>query len=139
MTSLSLRPDVPDDPEPRRGPGRGPLVLLTLLLVAGLGGLGLFAWRGRQRTISLEQQVANLNTRAAQAEATAQKAMERAVAAETAARAAAEGRQVAEVRTADALKQEEAAQQEATTANEAAARAQAEAQRIRAQAEAEVN
>ncbi len=136
MTSLSLRSDERN--EPARGPGAGLLILL-LLLLAGVAGLGFLAYRGRQRTISLERQVANLDARTVQAEAAARQAMERAAAAETAARAAAEGRQTAEAKTADAVKEAEAAHQEASTANEAAARAQAEAQRIRAQAEAEVN
>jgi len=143
MTSLSLQSDEPAE-RPRRT-GRAVILFLLLLLLC-VSALGFLAYRSEQRTRAMEQQVALLSARTAQAEALARQAMDRAATADTAARAAAEGRQVAEAQTASArqetasARQEaDTARQEATSAKETAARAQAEAERIRKAAEAEVN
>ncbi|SRR5713101_244306 len=136
MTSLSLKSDEPVE-RPRRT-GRAVVLFLVLLLLC-VSALGFLAYRSEQRTRAMEQQVADLSARTAQAETLARQAMDRATTAETAARAAAEGRQVAEAQTANARQEADSARQEASTAKETAARAQAEADRIRKAAEAEVN
>jgi outer membrane protein OmpA-like peptidoglycan-associated protein len=143
MTSLSLRSDEPREPERRGGRATGVLVALLVLLLAGLGLLGYWAVR-RER--AFERQMADLTVKVEESSALARQALERAAAAETASRAAAEGRQAAEAQTATAKEETASARQEAdtarqdaTSARETAARAQAEADKIRKQAEAEVN
>jgi len=142
MPGLSLRDDPPASPRGRSGI----VVLLLILLLVAVGGLGVGGYRVFERMKSVEQQVALLSARSAEATARAGQALDRAVAAEAAARAAAEGRQAAEVETAGARQeaetarqQTETARQEATTARETAVRAQAEAEEIRKKARAEVD
>jgi outer membrane protein OmpA-like peptidoglycan-associated protein len=133
---LSLQSD--ETSEPARGPGKGLVVLVVILLLC-VAGLGFLGYQILQRTSAVERQVASLSGKTDESSALARQAMERAVAAEAAARAAAEGRQLAEAQTADARQQADAARQEASGARETAARAEAEADRIRKKAEAEVN
>jgi outer membrane protein OmpA-like peptidoglycan-associated protein len=140
---LSLQSD--ETSEPARGPGKG-LVVLVVILLLSVAGLGFLAYQMRQRTSAVERQLASVSGKTDESTALARQAMERAVAAEAAARAAAEGRQVAEAQTADARQeadtarqQADTARQEASTARETAARAEAEAAGIRRKAEAEVN
>jgi outer membrane protein OmpA-like peptidoglycan-associated protein len=139
---LSLQSD--ETSEPARGPGKG-LVVLVILLLLCVAGLGFLAYQMWERTSAVERQLASVSGKTDESTALARQAMERAGAAEAAARAAAEGRQVAEAQTADArqqadtaLQQADTARQEASTAREAAARAEAEAAGIRRKAEAEV-
>jgi outer membrane protein OmpA-like peptidoglycan-associated protein len=141
-TSLSLQDE---SREPARTGGRA-VTLLVLLLLLLIAGSGLFGYRVFEHMRAVEAQVAALSTKADESAAQARQALDRATAAEAAARAAAEGRQVAEAQSADAQQKADAARQEAdtakqdaSTARETAAKAQAEADRIRKQAEAEVN
>jgi outer membrane protein OmpA-like peptidoglycan-associated protein len=150
MTSLSLQSG--ETPRPPRGPGKGVLALVAILILL-LAGLGLLAYRVLQRAEAVEARVSSLSAKTDEATALTRQAMERAVAAEAAARTAAEGRQaaeaekqVAEAQTEGARQDAQAARKEAASASETAARAsetaaraQAEADRIRKKAEAEVN
>lgn len=141
-TSLSLQSDDPTPPP--RGRGAGIIVLLVLLLVV-LAGVGFLGYQVRQKADAVEAQLARLSARADEAESLSRQAMERATAAEASARAAAEGRQAAEAETtrahdeaAVARSEADEAQKEAAGEREKATRAQAAADRIRAQAEAEL-
>jgi outer membrane protein OmpA-like peptidoglycan-associated protein len=136
MTSLSLQSG--ETTRPPRGPGKGVIALVVLLILL-LAGLGLFAYRVLQRAEAVEAQISSLSVKTDEATALTRQAMERAVAAEAAARAAAEGRQAAEAQTAGALQEADVARKDASSALEKAALAQAEADRIRKKAEAEVN
>jgi outer membrane protein OmpA-like peptidoglycan-associated protein len=142
--SLSLEPDEPTHPP--GGHSTGVVVLLVLLLVVVLVGLGFLGYQVRQRADAVEQQLARLSARTDEAAALSRQAMERADAAEASARTAAEGRQSAEAETTRAHEEAEAARSETEAARQAAAgerekavRAQAEADRIRKEAEAELN
>jgi outer membrane protein OmpA-like peptidoglycan-associated protein len=144
MSSRGLSLQSDETSEPARGPGKG-LVVLVILLLLCVAGLGFLAYHMWERTSAVERQLASVSGKTDESTALARQAMERAGAAEAAARAAAEGRQVAEAQTADArqqadtaLQQADTARQEASTAREAAARAEAEAAGIRRKAEAEV-
>ena len=53
-TSLDLNSD--DTREPRRGPGRGGLAVLVVLLALALGGLGFVQYRTLQQLTAAEQQ-----------------------------------------------------------------------------------
>jgi outer membrane protein OmpA-like peptidoglycan-associated protein len=141
-STLALNSDEANDPP--RSTGRGLVIVLVVLLLAGVGVLGYVAYTLRQRSAALEQQVAALARKTEESAALSRQGTDRAIAAETAARAAAEGRQLAEQETttaredAGAARQEAStARQEATTARETAARAEAEADRIRKKAEAD--
>ena len=136
MTSLSLQSD--ETARPPRGPGKGVIALVVLVILL-LAGLGLLAYRVQQRAAAVEAQISSLSAKTDEAVALTRQAMERAVAAEAAARAAAEGRQAAEAQTEGARQEADVARKEAASASETAARAQAEADRIRKKAEAEVN
>jgi outer membrane protein OmpA-like peptidoglycan-associated protein len=140
--SLTLQSDEPTEP-PR---GRRPGVLVFVVLVLVLAGVGFLAYQIRQRADAVQRQLARLSARTDEVEALSRQAMERTIAAEASARAAAEGRQVAEAATARALEETEAARseteaarKEAAGARESAARAQAAEDRIRKQAEADLN
>jgi len=118
-------------------------VLLFLVLLGGLGYLGREALRKLE---AIEQKLAVVSAKADQAAALSRQAIERAGTAEASAGTAAAGRQQAEEQAtlarqeAGTARQEtETARREAGSALEAAARAQVEADRIRKQAEAEVN
>jgi outer membrane protein OmpA-like peptidoglycan-associated protein len=137
MSSRGLSLQSDETSEPARGPGKG-LVVLVILLLLSVAGLGFLAYQMWQRTSAVERQLASVSGKTDESTALARQAMERAVAAEAAARAAAEGRQVAEAQTADARQEADTARQEASTARETAARAEAEAAGIRRKAEAEV-
>ena len=151
LTSLSLESQEPREPrESGRSTRGGFVVLLFLVLLGGLGYLGREALRKLE---AIEQKLAVVSAKADQAAALSRQAIERAGAAETSAGTAASGRQQAEEQAtlaredagtarqeAGAARQEtETARREAGSALEAAARAQVEADRIRKQAEAEVN
>jgi outer membrane protein OmpA-like peptidoglycan-associated protein len=141
LTTLSLQSQEPR--EPSRSTRSGFVVLFLVVLLAGLGFLGREALR---RMNAVERQLASLSARTDEAAALSRQALERAGAAEASAGAAAAGRQLAEEQTTLAREEAGAARQEAATARretgsalETAARAQVEADRIRKQAEAEVN
>src|SRR5262249_44772845 len=93
MTSLSLRPDEPNEPARRAGRGVIAIPALLLVLVAGRAMVGYWML---QRMRAAERQVADLSQKADEAMAVARQATERAAAAESSARKAAEGRQAAE-------------------------------------------
>ncbi|HEY7410731.1 MAG TPA: OmpA family protein [Vicinamibacteria bacterium] len=131
-----LGPDADEAPERIRS--RPGFAALLGLLMALVGGLGYLAYTTHQRTVAMEQRLAELTRQMEQSAAMARQGAERAVAAEVAARQAAEGRQQAEAQTTTAQADAAVARQEATTAQETAARAQAEAAAIRKRAEAEV-
>lgn len=147
LTSLSLQPDEAggaDERPPERAGRQGVLTVLLLLLIAV--GFGAGGYEILRRMEALEQQVASLSARTAEAAALSRQAADQAAASETAARRAAEARQAAETQTAEARQdadasraQADAARQQADSAREAAARAQAEAQEIRNKAQAEIN
>jgi len=144
MSSRGLSLQSDETSEPARGPGKGLVVLVVILLLC-VAGLGFLAYQMWERTSAVERQLASVSGKTDESTALARQAMERAAAAEAAARAAAEGRQVAEAQTADARQQADAARQEAdtarqeaSTARQTAARAEAEAAGIRRKAEAEV-
>lgn len=134
-----------DEPlEPKRGRGRRFAAWAVLILL--LAGLGFVGYRALLRATASEAEVAALSAKLDETTALARQATERAVAAEAVARAASEGRLQAEAQSFDAHQQVDAARQdldvarqEATSARDAAAAAQVEADRIRKQAEAEVN
>jgi outer membrane protein OmpA-like peptidoglycan-associated protein len=131
-----------DDPRPARKTGRGRAIALGALLVwlvASVAALGVIAYKGRQRAVDADRQLASLSLKAEEAAALARHALERANAAESSAQAAAEGRLRAEQETAGARQEADVARQEATTARESAARAAAEAEQVRKRAEADVN
>jgi outer membrane protein OmpA-like peptidoglycan-associated protein len=141
MTTLSLDSQEPKQPSRRT---RGSFVLLFFLVL--LGGVGYLTREALRKLEAIEQQLATLSARTDQATALSRHAIERASAAEASAGAAAVGRQQAEEQTTLAREEAGAARQETETARretgsalEAAARAQVEADRIRKQAEAEVN
>jgi outer membrane protein OmpA-like peptidoglycan-associated protein len=126
------------DEAPERIRSRPGFAALLGLLMALVGGLGYLAYTTHQRTVAMEQRLAELTRQMEQSAAMARQGAERAVAAEVAARQAAEGRQQAEAQTTTAQADAAVARQEATTAQETAARAQAEAAAIRKRAEAEL-
>jgi len=148
LTTLSLDSQEPRQPSRRT---RGSFVLLFFLVL--LGGVGYLVREALRKMEAIEQQLATLSARTDQATALSRQAIERASAAEASAGAAAVGRQQAEEQTTLAREETGAARQEAGAARqeaetarretgsalEAAARAQVEADRIRKQAEAEVN
>jgi outer membrane protein OmpA-like peptidoglycan-associated protein len=141
LTTLSLDSQEPRQPSRRT---RGSFVLLFFLVL--LGGVGYLVREALRKMEAIEQQLATLSARTDQATALSRQAIERASAAEASAGAAAVGRQQAEEQTTLAREEAGTARQEAETARretgsalEAAARAQVEADRIRKQAEAEVN
>jgi outer membrane protein OmpA-like peptidoglycan-associated protein len=118
-------------------------VAILVVLLVGVGFLGREALR---RMDAVERQLASLSARTDEAAALSRQAMERAGAAEASAGAAAAGRQLAEEQTTLAREEAGAAHEEAGAARrqaasalETAAQAQVEADRIRKQAEAEVN
>jgi len=142
-STLSLQSEEPR--EPPRG-ARKALVVLVALLVVLLAGLGFLGYDIRRRTDAIERELGSLSARTDQAAALSRQAMDRAVAAEASAGAAAQGRQLAEEQQQAAEEQKTLARQEADSARrqtasalEVAAEAQVEADRIRKQAEAEVN
>jgi outer membrane protein OmpA-like peptidoglycan-associated protein len=142
-TNLSLQSD--DPPEPPRG-GRTSFVALLLLAVVLLAGLGFLGYEMRRRAEAVERQLVSLSAKVDEASTLSRQASERATAAEESARTAAEGRLVAESQTAQARAEADAARQETDAAHketrgalETAARAQAEADRVQKQAEAEVD
>ena len=143
LTALSIQEQEPRPPSRTRS---GLIVLLVLLIVALLAALGFFGREALRRMDAIERQLASLSTRTDEAAALSRQALERAGAAEASAGAAAAGRQQAEEQTTLAREEAGAAQKAAATARletgsalEAAAHAQVEADRIRKQAEAEVN
>jgi outer membrane protein OmpA-like peptidoglycan-associated protein len=89
--------------------------------------------------LRLEWQVAELTKESRTATMQSVQAVQRALQAEAAARDAAEGRRQAETTSATAQQEAEAARSEATTARDQAALAQAEAERVRKQADAELD
>ena len=135
-TTLSLQSEEPR--EPPRG-ARTPLVVLVAILVALLAGLGFLGYEIRRRTDAIERELGSLSAKTDQAAALSRQAMDRAVAAEASAGAAAQGRQLAEGQTTLAREEADSARRQTASALEAAAEAQVEADRIRKQAEAEVN
>jgi len=136
LTALSIQSQ-----EPRQSsrPRTSLIVLLVLLLVALLGGLGFFGREALRRMDAVERQLASLSARTDEAAALSRQATERAAAAEASAGVAAAGRQLAEAETTLAREEAGAARRQATSAIDVAAQAQVEADRIRKQAEAEVN
>ena len=136
MTGLSIQSSE-TGPPPARPRGRGAAVLIAILVLC-LAGLGFFAYRLRQRSNVLEQQLATAAAAAQESAVQARQAAEKAAAAEYSARTAAEGRQVAEGQATEARQQAEVAQQEKAAAVQTAEQAQAEAERVRKRAEAEV-
>jgi outer membrane protein OmpA-like peptidoglycan-associated protein len=125
---------------------RTPFIVLLVVLAVLFAGVGFLGYRILERLETVDRQVADLAAQADEAEARAEdagalsrQAIDRADDAETVARTAAEGRLIAESVTADAVEEADAARDEAASALEKAARAEAEADRIRKQAEAEVN
>jgi len=125
---------------------RTPFIVLLAIVIALFAGVGFVGYRILQRLENVDRQVADLSARAADVAARAddagalsRQAIDRADSAEGVARTAAEGRLIAESVTADAIEEADTARGEAASAREAVARAEAEAGRIRKQAEAEVN
>jgi outer membrane protein OmpA-like peptidoglycan-associated protein len=142
-TSLSLQ--SPEPSQPARG-RPGLVVLLVLLLALLLAGLGFFGREALRRADAVERQLASVSAKTDEAAALSRQAIERAAAAEASAAVAAAGRQLAETgqqaaeaETALAREETGTARRQAASALEAAAQAQVEADRIRKQAEAEVN
>jgi outer membrane protein OmpA-like peptidoglycan-associated protein len=142
-TNRDPQPAIVGAPPPA---SRTPFVVLLAILVVLVAGMAFLGYRILERLEAVDQQVAELatraeeaGTRAADAGALSRQAIERADDAEAVARRAAEGRFIAESVTADAVEEADAARDEAVQAREAAARAEAEAERIRKRAEAEVN
>jgi outer membrane protein OmpA-like peptidoglycan-associated protein len=133
---LSLQSDEVTDRV--RGGGRVIGVVLLALLLA-VSALGILYVRVLQRTHAMEQQLAAASARSESATALARQAIARAEAAEASAHTAMQGRQAAEAQTADARKEADTAREKAATAEQTAARAQAEADQIRKRAEAEVD
>jgi outer membrane protein OmpA-like peptidoglycan-associated protein len=136
LTTLSVPSQDPSKPPRTRTGLIALLVLLVLVLLAGLGFLGREHLR---RMDAVDRRLAELSARTDEAAALARQAMDRAAAAETSAGTAATGRQLAEEQTTLARQEAQTARLQTGSALEAAAQAQVEADRIRKQAEAEVN
>ncbi len=133
---------TPPPPQPVAAPppaSRTPFVVLLAVLIVLFVGVGLLGYRILGRLEAVDEQVAELASRAQDAGEISRRAIARADSAEAVARTAAEGRLIAESVTADALEEADAARDETTSAREAKARAEAEAARIRKQAEAEID
>jgi outer membrane protein OmpA-like peptidoglycan-associated protein len=130
-----------DSSEPGvRSPGhRGALLLLAAVLVVLLVGLGLFGRDVLRRMDAIEGRLAGLSTRTDEAASLSRQAIDRAATAEAQARAAAAGRELAEAETTVAREEAGTARHQVASALETAALAQVEADRLRQQAEAEVN
>ena len=142
-TTLSIQ-----SPEPSRSSrgGRAALVVLASILILLLGGLGFFGREALRRMDAVERQLAAVSAKADEAAAASRQAIERAAAAEASAavaavvrQAAEAGQHAAEAETTRAREEAGTARRQAASALEAAAQAQVEADRIRKQAEAEVN
>jgi outer membrane protein OmpA-like peptidoglycan-associated protein len=136
VTSLSLEAEEGRDRD--RGGHKGIIVVATLLVVL-LAGLGILAYQIWLRAAAVEGQLSSLSARMDETTTLSRQALERATAAEASARAAAEGRQLAEAHTGQAQVEAQTARQQAASALEAAAGAQVEADRIRKEAEVELN
>jgi outer membrane protein OmpA-like peptidoglycan-associated protein len=135
-TTLSIQSEEPR--EARRG-GRTAFVALAALLLVLLAALGFLGYEILRRTDALERQVAGLSDRMDRAEAVSRQSLDRALAAEVSATGAAQARQQAEAQTTLAREEAATARVQTASALEVAAQAQVEADRIRKQAEAEVN
>ncbi len=134
MTSLDLSDDTRTRPRSRRGAAL--VAFLLLLLLAAVGTVGYVGWR---RASAIEARLAALSERMDRVTLASQQALERANAAQAAAFTAAEGQKAAETQTELAQAETDVARRQAMSALETAAGAQAETNRLRQQAEAELN
>ena len=128
------------------------LLVLAVFLVLLLAGLGLLGLQMMARFDEVDRQLAGLSARADESMELSMQAIDRAGDAEAFARSAAEGRERARAETAEARgdaaeargdaaearEEAEGAQAEADAARRAAAQAEAEARRIRQEAETEL-
>ncbi len=121
------------------------LLVLAVFLVLLLAGLGLLGLQMMARFDEVDRQLAGLSARADESMELSMQAIDRAGDAEAFARSAAEGRERARAETAEARgdaaearEEAEGAQAEADAARRAAGQAEAEARRIRQEAETEL-